>query len=303
MAILQFDDPELFRSVVENLPCAVYMVDCEKKVVFWNHGAERLTGFLALEMLGRPHREDLVVGGCDDKQTPLSQSSSLLGEAMREGHAKESEVFVLHRQGHRIPVRTRVFPLRDSRGRVVGGAEALIEQVTEEKELSVPSGVTYFADELVGLSSFHTTASQLFKHVSSAGNRQLPFGVLCIEVRDLEKHAARNGRPVVEAILRTVGHELRTAVHSTDFVGHWKGNRFLAIVETATLTILERAAQRLQKLIGLSTVSWWGDKLSLQICVGGSVMRPDDSAESLVQRAEVALDNCLNQEEGCLLVP
>ena len=302
MACLQLSDPELFRSVVENLQCAVYIVDCDKKVVFWNQSAERLTGFLALEMLGRPYREDLVVSCGEGKSAP-SGSACLLSEAIRDGHAKESEAFVLHRQGHRIPVRTRAFPLRDSRGGIVGVAATLMEQVAEEQEVAVPSGVTYFADELVALSSFHKTASQLFKQASIAGQRQLPFGVLCIEVRDLEKHAARNGRPVVVAILRTVGHELRTALHATDFVGHWKGNRFLAIVATATAAMLERAAQRLQKLIELSTVSWWGDKLSLQICVGGSLMRPDDSAESLVQRAETALDNCLHQEEGRLLVP
>jgi PAS domain S-box-containing protein/diguanylate cyclase (GGDEF)-like protein len=303
MACLQLSDPDLFRSVVENVECAVYLVDTDKKVVFWNHGAERLTGFLALEMLGRPYREDLVVSNSSEDANAPHRGGCMLAEALREGHVKEGEALVLHRQGHRIPVRARVFPLRDPRGRVVGGAETLIEHVTEERERAVPSGVTYFADELVALSTFHDTASQLFKQVSTAGQRQLPFGVLCIEVRDLEKHAARNGRPVVEAILRTVGHELRTAVHATDFVGHWKGNRFLAVVETATLGMLERTAQRLQKLIGLSTVSWWGDKLSLQISVGGSVMRPDDSAESLVQRVEKALDNCPNLEEGCLLVP
>jgi diguanylate cyclase (GGDEF)-like protein/PAS domain S-box-containing protein len=302
MACLQLSDPELFRSVVENLQCAVCIVDCDKKVAFWNHSAERLTGFLALDTLGRPYRDDLIVTCSDGKSAP-SGSECLLGEALRDGHAKESEAFVLHRQGHRIPVRTRALPLRDSHGAIVGVAVTLIEEIRDEQEVAVPSGVTYFADELVALSSFHTTASQLFKQVTSAASRQLPFGVLCIEVRDLEKHAARNGRPVVEAILRTVGHELRTALHATDFVGHWKGNRFLAIVATATAAMLERAAQRLQKLIELSTVSWWGDKLSLQICVGGSVIRPDDSAESLVQRAETALDNCLLQEEGRLLVP
>jgi PAS domain S-box-containing protein/diguanylate cyclase (GGDEF)-like protein len=302
MACLCLNDPELFRSVVENLDTAVCLVDHDRKIIFWNYGAERLTGYLGLEMLGRPYREDLVVYTGEDSGS-LPSGGCLLVEAMREGHVMGGEAFLLHRQGHRIPVRARAFPLRDARGVVVGGAETLIEQSVEQQEVDVPTGVTYFADELVGLSSFRETASQLFKHLNSAAQRQVPFGLLCMEVRDLEQHAIRNGRPVIEPILRTVGHELRSTLHSTDFVGHWKGNRFLAIIATPTPATLERTAQRLQRLIGMATVSWWGDKLSLQINIGGSMMRPDDSAESVVQRAEHALDQCQNREEGRLLVP
>jgi len=109
--------------------------------------------------------------------------------------------------------------------------------------------------------------------------------------------------PVIEPILRTVCHELRSALRSTDFAGHWKGNRFLAIIDMPNADTLDRAAQRLQKLIGMATVSWWGDKFSLRINLGGSMMRHDDSAESLAQRVEQTLDQCQNQEEGRLLVP
>src|SRR5215471_18950302 len=126
MACLQLNDPELFRSVVENLDTAVCLVDCDRKIVFWNHGAERLTGYLGLEMLGRYYKEDLVVYAGED-HGPLRSGACLLFEAMREGHVVEGEAFLLHRQGHRIPVRARAFPLRDSRGTVVDGAEALIE--------------------------------------------------------------------------------------------------------------------------------------------------------------------------------
>ena len=302
MHALQLNDPDLFRSVVENLEYPVYLVDGNHKIVFWNYGAERLTGYRGLEMVGRPYREDLVVY-CGEDNPALPPGSCLLLEAMREGHVVEGEACVLHRQGHRIPVRARAFPLRDSHGAVVGAAETLAEKVVEDKEVAVPTGVTYFADELVGLSSFRQTALQLSKQVTAASTRQSPCGILCIEVRDLDRHAIRNGRPVIEAILRNVGHELRIALHASDFVGHWKDNRFLAIVETASLATLENAAQRVQKLIGLSTVSWWGDRLSVQICVSGTMLRPDDSAESMAQRAEKALDQCTHQEEGRLLVP
>ena len=55
------------------------MADGSKKIVFWNYGAERLTGYLGLEMLGRPYREDLVVYTGEDKGS-LSSGGCLLVE-------------------------------------------------------------------------------------------------------------------------------------------------------------------------------------------------------------------------------
>jgi len=40
-------DPEIFRTVLESLPIGVYMVDRDLKVIFWNRGAERISGYLA----------------------------------------------------------------------------------------------------------------------------------------------------------------------------------------------------------------------------------------------------------------
>jgi len=40
----QFGDPEFFRNVLESLQTAVYLVDREQKIIFWNDGAEQGAG-------------------------------------------------------------------------------------------------------------------------------------------------------------------------------------------------------------------------------------------------------------------
>ena len=39
-------DFDFFRSILEDLHLAVYVVDRGGKIVFWNDGAERITGYL-----------------------------------------------------------------------------------------------------------------------------------------------------------------------------------------------------------------------------------------------------------------
>jgi len=46
------DDPEIYRTVLQRLSVAVYFVDREQRIVFWNHGAEEITGYLSQQALG-----------------------------------------------------------------------------------------------------------------------------------------------------------------------------------------------------------------------------------------------------------
>ncbi|HEV3330434.1 MAG TPA: PAS domain-containing protein [Bryobacteraceae bacterium] len=39
-------DPSHYRAILESLSTGVYVVDRERKILFWNDGAERITGYL-----------------------------------------------------------------------------------------------------------------------------------------------------------------------------------------------------------------------------------------------------------------
>ena len=45
------------RLVLEALPLGIYVVNREGKVVLWSEGAEKLTGFLRQDIVGRLRRE------------------------------------------------------------------------------------------------------------------------------------------------------------------------------------------------------------------------------------------------------
>jgi GGDEF domain-containing protein len=72
-------------------------------------------------------------------------------------------------------------------------------------------------------------------------------------------------------------------------VGRWSEDRFVAIVENCTEAALIRVAELWRRLICLAAVPWWGDRVSVTVSIGGTAVRPDDTAESLLSRAEAAL--------------
>ena len=47
------------EAVVDRIETGVYVVDGKQRVVYWNHGAEKITSLLIQEMLGRPCASNL----------------------------------------------------------------------------------------------------------------------------------------------------------------------------------------------------------------------------------------------------
>ena len=45
-------DDSLFKELLDTLYDGVYFVDRERRILYWNKGAERLTGYSSEEVLG-----------------------------------------------------------------------------------------------------------------------------------------------------------------------------------------------------------------------------------------------------------
>jgi len=111
--------PAAYRTVLEDLPAAVYLVDREGTIALWNAGCERVTGLLRHEVIGRPFSGE-IVNYCDHDGRP---APAPLLETSRDGHCREAHLFLRHREGHRVPVRVRSFAAREDEGGSLGTAE------------------------------------------------------------------------------------------------------------------------------------------------------------------------------------
>jgi PAS domain S-box-containing protein len=114
-----FDDPETLRRVMEDLPTGVYLVGRDGKILFWNYGAERITGHLRQDVVGHACREDFLgdAGGGDNQVTAASAAAEAV---LKDGKAAESQVSFRHKEGHLVPVRLRAIAMRDREGAIIG---------------------------------------------------------------------------------------------------------------------------------------------------------------------------------------
>src|SRR5579871_3382167 len=113
---------EHYDAVLRALPDGLYFVDADRKILFWNQGAEEITGYRGQEVVGRHCHDDLLMH-CDENHTPLCGSNCPLQATIEDGRPREANVYLRHKEGHRVPVKVRAVPIRDGDGAIIGAAE------------------------------------------------------------------------------------------------------------------------------------------------------------------------------------
>jgi PAS domain S-box-containing protein len=131
MSTTLLDNPKLFRHVLEDLPVGVYILDRERRIRFWNHGAEHITGYLAHEVVG--HLLEDVVQACDRQGNSFGGKQRPVTVTLTERQPQTCTAFFLHKSGHRVPVNAKTLPLRTlsistSEHGAVEGATVLFEE-------------------------------------------------------------------------------------------------------------------------------------------------------------------------------
>ncbi|HTC48056.1 MAG TPA: diguanylate cyclase [Candidatus Aquilonibacter sp.] len=285
-----FQDPNIYRDILDSLQIGVSVLDLQRKIVFWSDGAEKITGYSRIDVLGHSCRDNILLH-CDQVRCEMCVEKCPLHATVTDGKAIETTSFIHHRAGHREPVHSWSIPLRDSRGSIIG----IIQ--TFEGEFAVtgpnPSDQSMRArgcvDNLTGLPNQAMMHSHLREVLGTFAELHIPFGIVFLHAHDLAKFHARFGQLAGNAMLQVLARTLRNTVWSTDFVGRWNEDQFLVILPGCDEQALCKVGDRLVRMAASATIEWWGQELSTALSVGLASVQVGDSIESIVERAQTAL--------------
>ncbi|HUL32271.1 MAG TPA: diguanylate cyclase [Candidatus Eisenbacteria bacterium] len=283
----EVNSQEIYRVVLDSLPVAVCAVNRDGKIVLWNDGAERVTGHLRQDVLGRKCTEAFLEHS-DAQNNPLDGEAVPLLETMRSGNCLTVQASLRRKSGQSVSVKVRTVPLRGDDARLYGAAELFEEILTRtpiERRHDKLAALGCL-DHLTGALNHSMIQAHLQEALSLYKVYPVPFCSLCVSVDDLPKIRERYGHAAVEATLRVVSQTLESAVRPTDFVGRWLEQEFLVILNECGENDLLKVAERLRKMAHHSHVNWWGDAWSVTISIGATPAHDLDTVGSVVSRAE-----------------
>lgn len=134
------------RQIYENLPIAVFAIDADHKVTFWNPQMTRLTGVPASDVVGtteswrgiykeaRPTLVNLLVNGADAEALERFYPGRLRRSKDIPGALEGEDYFSNQDQSKGMWGRYCAAPLRDADGNISGAIETLID-VTQLKRI------------------------------------------------------------------------------------------------------------------------------------------------------------------------
>jgi len=292
---------EQFRDVFDDVFEGVFFVDKDRGITFWNQGATQITGFTAEEMVGRFCYDNLL-NHVDEQGNQLCFGGCPLHETLQDGKPRSAQVYLHHKNGHRVRVRIRIRPLI-MQGEIVGAAEVFSNADTTELYDLNNQELERLAlfDQLTQLPNRRYIDTFLDHQIRDYQTLGIPFGVLMLDL-DFFKHVNdAYGHSTGDEMLKMVAGTFQNAMRRNDFIGRWGGEEFVAILRGVTHLELRTIAEKICRLVEQSGLVRGSECLRVTVSIGAAMVQPEDDANSIVQRADQALyiskhagRNCVN---------
>jgi len=281
---------EFFR-VLDNLYDAVWVLDSKRCFTHWNEGAEKLTGYTANEMLGTDCKEKALVHLSRDG-VDLCDSICPLLDTESQRDIREAQVYIRHREGHLVPAHARMVPLRDAKGRITGAAEIFSDRSVGnemERRLEELERLARL-DVLTRLPNKRYVEEEVRAHLAELERYGHHFGILMIGLEGFAKTSDKFGPGSGNEVLRMIARTWFLAARAFDTVARWEDDSFAVIGVNLDREGLSAMAERFLMLLSNLLKPWDRSALGVGASVGATMVRRGDSTESVILRAEKALE-------------
>ncbi|MBN1850870.1 MAG: sensor domain-containing diguanylate cyclase [Deltaproteobacteria bacterium] len=274
-------------KIIDNLYDGLYLLDKERTITYWNKSAEKISGFKADEVIGRSCSDNILTH-VDADGNSLCQGMCPLAAVISDGIPREAEVYMHHKDGHRIPVLIRGTPLTDEKGTVIGGIELFTDishqagyelRIKELEKLAM-------LDSLTQLANRRYLEKEIRNRLEEKKRFQIPFGILLMDIDHFKHFNDTYGHDTGDEVLKYIA---QTFIHNSrpfDMYGRWGGEEFLGIIRNIDTQALWDLGNRLRLLVQNSYLIRENKKLKITISMGATLVKVNDTIESVIKRAD-----------------
>jgi diguanylate cyclase (GGDEF)-like protein/PAS domain S-box-containing protein len=290
-----------YKRIIENLHDGLYFVDRDRIITFWNKAAEQISGYTAHEVVGKPCSDNILTH-VDSEGNSLCFGMCPLAATISDGKPREMEIYMHHKDGHRIPVSVRIITLTDKQDHIIGGIEMFTDisnraanelRVKELEKLAL-------LDNLTQLANRNYLEREIQNRLEEKKRFNVPFGILFMDIDHFKKFNDQYGHHVGDEVLKFVSNNFVANSRPFDLYGRWGGEEFIGIIRNVNGKNLERQGNRLRSLTENSYLIHENEKLHVTISIGATLVSENDTIDSLIKRADTLLYNSKSAGRNCL---
>jgi len=292
-----------YARIVENLHDGLYLVDKDRKIAFWNKAAEQISGFAASEVIGKACFDNILTH-VDSEGNNLCIGGCPLAACIADGKPREAEVYMHHKNGHRIPVSVRASTLTDRDGNTIGGIELFTDiSNTKANQLRLKELESLaLLDTLTQLANRRYIESEIHNRLEEKNRFNASFGILFIDIDHFKQFNDAYGHDVGDKVLKFISNTFLANSRPFDLYGRWGGEEFIGVIRNINESNLKDIGNKVRHLVEKSYLMHHGRTLQVTISVGATLVCGNDNIESLIKRADMLLYESKAAGRNCLTI-
>ncbi|HEY6838234.1 MAG TPA: sensor domain-containing diguanylate cyclase [Geobacteraceae bacterium] len=282
---------ELYREVLDNLHEGMYLINEKRTIIFWNNAAERVTGYLVPEVVGRKCRHHLF-RHTNFKGKCLCSHACPIERTFTDLRPREIDVYAHHKDGSRVLTRLQISPFKDPSGETVVAVKfdtdpdsaSFRKRFYEDHVKKEPHQET-----LPLVAERRAIERQLTADLDELRRYGWSFGIMFISVDRFDTIVSQYGSAYGYKALRMIAETLTRNLRTSDIVGRWGENQFVVIALNVDSRGLKALADRLRVLVAQSRLTCYKEQISFTVSIGVSAALPEDTMPELVERSSILL--------------
>jgi len=278
---------ETYYDLIPHLFEGVYVVDKNRKIIFWNKSSELITGYKSEEVVNANCFQNILRHVTIDG-VELCHNGCPLHNTLKTGKVNSGELFLHHKDGHRIPVSVKTFPVYDDNKNITAAIEVFTDSRERDEAFSENRRLKkmLIVDELTKVYNRRHLDFYL-KNIKQEFNEYgTPFGVLFFDIDFFKNVNDTYGHNVGDKVLKLIARTLKANIRIEDVIGRWGGEEFIAVIRAVDENELTYVAEKMRKLVEKSSIKISGKDLSVTVSIGGTMYKKGETIKEVIARAD-----------------
>ena len=291
---------KVYLEIISNMRDGVYFTNADRKITLWNKAAENITGYRMEEIIGRDC-QNTGLRHIDAEGNDLCQSGCPLYHTLEDGLQRKHDVFLKHKEGHRIPISVNIFPITEG-GRITGAIEIFSSnsELVYDDDLIEQLSNSAINDQLTGIPNRRKIESFLefrFREMKLFKNK---FCVVFLDIDHFRGFNNTYGHDAGDAVLKGITKSIMNTIRSSDLFGRWGGEEFVGVFAVKHERDAVLIAEKIHTLIEKTDIHHEGLELSVTASLGVTIARDGDTPETVIKRADEMMYRSKQNHRNCV---
>ena len=269
-------------QIVESSNDAIFSVSRDDIIISWNKGAEKIFGYAAREIIGRPIYTIMP-------PERYSERSQIMRAIQRGEELRHFETTRLRKDGSLIYVSLTASPILTADGRITGNS-VIARDVTERRKMEAIIQHQAHHDTLTDLPNRQLFMDFLDRELAQARRNETRLALLFLDLNGFKQINDTMGHNCGDRLLQEVAHRLRGCIRESDIVARLGGDEFTVLVPDVSHS--DDIGIVLKKILGVFERPFMLDDVAVDSSTSiGVCLFPDDgeNSEELIKKADIAM--------------